>query len=274
VSAACRLAGKVAIVTGAGSQPGPGVGIGKAIGTLFARAGARVCLVDLDPDRADLTRAAIVDEGGEAFVVGGDVTSSGECERIVGETCERYGGLDVLVNNVGIVPPFAPLHLVEEAVWQRVLTVNLTSAFLMAKAVLPKLIERGGGSIVNIASTGAMVSTGLTPAYGATKAGLIRLTADLAVAYGRQGVRANAVAPGNVTTPLAAAARAVAGAALQAPSGRPEPLGTEGDAWDVAWASLFLASDEARWITGACLPVDAGLTQINPSTASALIHAG
>jgi NAD(P)-dependent dehydrogenase (short-subunit alcohol dehydrogenase family) len=269
-----RLAGKVAIVTGAGSQPGPGVGIGKAIGTLFARAGARVCLVDVDADRAELTLAAIAEEGGEAFVVGGDVTSSGTCERIVGDACERYGGLDILVNNVGIVPPFVPLHLVEEADWQRMLAVNLTSAFLMAKAALPKLGESGGGSIVNIASTGAMVSTGLTPAYGATKAALIRLTADLAVAYGRQGVRANAVAPGNVTTPLAAAARAVAGTALQAPRGRPEPLGTEGDAWDIAWASLFLASDEARWITGICLPVDGGLTQINPSTASALIAAG
>jgi NAD(P)-dependent dehydrogenase (short-subunit alcohol dehydrogenase family) len=254
-----RLAGKVAIVTGAGSQ-GEGVGTGKAISILFAREGARVALVDVQPERAEKTLATIQAEGGEAFVTAADVSRSEDCERVVAETADRWGRLDVLVNNVGIVPPAARVHELDEAIWDRVLAVNLTGAMLMCKHALPRMIASGGGAIVNISSTGALQSTGDTPAYGAAKAGLLRLTADLAVGYGRDHIRVNAIAPGQIATPL------VSGRSERAQREREliAPLGTRGDAWDVASAALFLASDEASWITGVCLPVDGGLLQIAP----------
>jgi NAD(P)-dependent dehydrogenase (short-subunit alcohol dehydrogenase family) len=255
-----RLAGKVAIVTGAGSQ-GEGVGTGKAMSILFAREGARVALVDLQPERAEETLATIDNEGGEAFVVAADVSRSADCARVVAETADRWGAVHILVNNVGIVPGGARVHEVDEMLWDKVLAVNLTGAMLMSKHALPPMIAAGGGAIVNISSTGALQSTGDTPAYGAAKAGLIRLTADIAVGYGRDNVRANAIAPGQIFTPL------VAG--RQTDRGRLErqlvaPLGTQGDAWDIAWAALFLVSDESKWITGVCLPVDGGLLQISP----------
>jgi NAD(P)-dependent dehydrogenase (short-subunit alcohol dehydrogenase family) len=131
----------------------------------------------------------------------------------------------------------------------------------MAKHVVPSMIEQGGGAIVNISSTGAFMSTGSTPAYGATKAALIRLTGDLAVAYGRNNIRVNAIAPGNIYTPMVAG---MMDAKARAQRAAASALGTEGTAWDVAWAAVFLASDEARWITGATLPVDGGMSQTNP----------
>jgi NAD(P)-dependent dehydrogenase (short-subunit alcohol dehydrogenase family) len=263
-----RLEGKVAIVTGAGSR-GPGVGTGKAMSVLFAREGAAVCLVDREPERAEETLTTIADEGGDAFVVAADVSSSADCERVVAETIGRWGKLDVLVNNVGIVPEPAPPHEVVEEEWDRVLAVNLKSVLLMTKHGVPRMIERGGGSIVNISSTGALVSTGQTAAYGAAKAAIIRLTADTAVAYGRAGVRANAIAPGYIYTPL------VSDQSEQSREDRrlSTPLGIEGDAWDIAWTAVFLASDEARYVTGACIPVDGGLTQISPLKAHYLISA-
>jgi NAD(P)-dependent dehydrogenase (short-subunit alcohol dehydrogenase family) len=263
-----RLAGKVAIVTGAGSQDGEGVGTGKAISVLFARHGAKVALVDLQPERAEETLALVRAEGGEGLVVEADVTSSADCARVVAETVERFGKTDTLVNNVGIVPKAGRVGELDEDLWAKVLTVNLTGAMLMSKHALPAIVAAGGGSIINISSTGALQSTGDTPAYGASKAGLIRLTADLAVGYGREGVRANAIAPGQIFTPLAPGAneRARQERMLSA------PLGTRGDAWDIAWAAVFLASDEARWITGACLPVDGGLTQIAPLKSHRLVQ--
>jgi NAD(P)-dependent dehydrogenase (short-subunit alcohol dehydrogenase family) len=171
---------------------------------------------------------------------------------------------------VGIVPPAARVHELDIDTWNRVLSINVTGAMLMARFALPHMIERGGGAIVNISSTGARVSTGRTPAYGASKAGLERLTADLAVGYGRDGIRANAILPGHIQTPLVAN-RGTERARLERQS--VSPLGNEGDAWDVAWAAVFLASDEARWITGVCLPVDGGLTQVSPLTAHRWLEA-
>jgi NAD(P)-dependent dehydrogenase (short-subunit alcohol dehydrogenase family) len=265
-SVAGRLSGKVAIVTGAGSQ-GEGVGTGKAIAILFARAGAIVSLVDVAPERAEETAATISEQGGTALVFGGDVTSASACERIVADTRGRFGRVDVLVNNVGIVPKPARVGDVDEEEWDRILGVNLKGTMLMTKFALPAMIEAGGGAIVNVSSIGSMVSTGLIPAYGASKAALNRLTVDTAVGYGRDGIRANAVAPGFVETPL------VSRHSEERLRERREiaPLGTRGTAWDVAFAALFLASDESRWITGVCLPVDAGLTQISPLQAHALL---
>ncbi len=255
-----RLAGKVALVTGAGSR-GPGVGTGKAMSVLFAREGAKVCLVDLDGVHAEETLRMIADDGGDAVVIEGDVADAGDCARIVGEALDKYGRLDILVNNAAIVGPTGPVHTLEEEDWNRVLSINLTGVMLMTKHALPSLMD-GGGAIVNISSTGAFVSTGQTPAYGASKSAVIRLTADLAVAYGRDGVRVNAIAPGNIHTPMVSAMNAQARELRIKAS----PLATEGNAWDIAWTALFLASDEARWITGVCVPVDGGMTQTNPMT--------
>jgi NAD(P)-dependent dehydrogenase (short-subunit alcohol dehydrogenase family) len=262
-----RLAGRSAIVTGAGSS-GPGVGTGKAIAILFAREDASVCLVDRDAERAQETLETIQGEGGRAFVAAGDVSLARDCQRVVGEAVDRFGALDTLVNNVGVVPAGAPVGDVNEGEWDRVLALNLKSVMLMSRAALPRIAEAGGGAIVNISSTGALISTGATPAYGASKAAMIRLTADTAVGYGRAGVRANAIAPGPIHTPM------VSGMGAQARERRRKvtPLGIEGTAWDVAWTAVFLASEEARYITGACIPVDGGLTQVAPLRALAFLE--
>lgn len=261
-----RLTGKAAIVTGAGSQ-GNGVGTGKAIAVLFAREGAKVCLVDLEPGRADATRKLIEDAGGEAVVCAADVTSSGDCARVVAATLERFGRLDVLVNNVGIGVSGGRVEQLDEALWDKVMDINLKSAVLMCKHALPALIA-ARGSVVNIASVAALRAHGGGVAYGASKAGMIALTNELAVMYGRDGVRANVVAPGHIFTPLV---EGMLDQKARDTRRQIAPLGIEGDAWDIAAAALFLASDEARFITAACLPVDGGVAEIGALSAHGLI---
>lgn len=263
-----RLAGKIAIVTGAGSQ-GEGVGTGKAIAFVFAGEGARVCLVDREPERAEQTRAMIAEAGGAAFICAGDVTLGADCARIVAATVERYGTVDILLNNVGIGVAGGPIERLDEALWQRVMDVNLKSAVLMTKHAIPHMIAAGGGAIVNIASVAGLRAHGGGVAYGSSKAGLIALTRDLAVMYGRAGVRANVVAPGHIFTPLVAGMLDKKAREVRR---KVAPLGIEGDAWDVAAAALFLASDEARFITGVCLPVDGGVVEIGPLSAYGLIE--
>ncbi|HEX4518314.1 MAG TPA: SDR family oxidoreductase [Gaiellaceae bacterium] len=266
-----RLAGKVAIVTGAGSRTSGMIGTGRAMAVLFAREGARVCVLDLELERAEETASLIEAEGGESMVVAGDVSLAADCERVVTETVTRYGGLDVLVNNAALSASDSGtrgrVHELDQSGWERIFAVNLEGAMLMSKHALPRMIETGGGSIVSIASVAALMSDGLVPAYAAAKAGLVRLTADIAVSYGRDGIRANTIVPGMLFTgrqgelsPERAEQRR-----------RAAPLGIEGDAWDVAWAAVYLASDEARFVTGVCLPVDGGLLQTQPLTALRLL---
>lgn len=262
-----RLADKVAIVTGAGSQ-GQGVGTGRAIAFLFAAEGAKVCLVDREAERAEETLAMIRAAGGEAFVSAGDVTSSDDCARIVTETVARYGSLQLLVNNVGIATAAQPFERFEEALWDRVLAVNLKSVYLMCRCAAPHLIASGSSAVVNIASVAGLQGYG-SAAYGPSKAGMVQMTRDLAVQYGRQGLRANTVAPGHIFTPMLVG---VLGDEAREQRRQVAPLGIEGDAWDIAAATLFLASDEARFITGACLPVDGGVTEIGPLAAYALLR--
>ncbi len=251
-----RLAGKVAIVTGAGSSAA-GVGIGQAIAVLFAREGAAVCLVDRDPARAAQTETQIRGEGGLANVLAADVTVAADCRRVVDQALAGHGRLDVLVNNVG-TGTSTPLDDLGEEDWDRVMAVNAKSVALMAKAAVPPL-ERQAGSIVNIASIGGLVASG-GGVYGASKAAVIMLTRDLAVAYGRRGIRVNAIAPGHLHTPF------VGELSSRVRRERREiaPLGIEGDAFDVARAAVFLAGDEARFVTGACLPVDGGVSVVSP----------
>ena len=249
-----RLEGKVAIVTGAGSS-GPGVGNGKAASVLFAREGAKVLLVDIDADHAQETLELITAEGGEASVFQADVTNQGHCRSMVESAVERYGRLDILDNNVGVLlrEKFTDIDPDD---WDRVMAINLKSMMLASQAAIPRMIESGGGSIINITSV-AGIRAWSDAAYAASKAGIIGLTQTLAAEHGRDGIRANAIAPGAVYTPMIAWQLSEEAREIRRES---TLLGTEGTAWDVAWAAVYLASDEARWVTGVLLPIDGGVT--------------
>ena len=262
-----RLAGRVAIVTGAGSQH-EGVGTGKAISVVFAREGARVCLVDREAARAEATCRMITAAGADAFVCAGDITDSTVCAAVVAATVKRYGSLDILVNNVGVSGGGGDIWELDEERWGKMMDVNLKASVLMTKHAMQHLIASGHGAIVNISSTSALLGSGRNYAYGPAKAAMIAFSRDIAVTYGRSGVRANVVAPGHIVTPHVAEFFDDAGREIRR---KVAPLGVAGDAWDVAAASLFLASDEARFITGVCIAVDGGVTQTMQMTAHALI---
>jgi NAD(P)-dependent dehydrogenase (short-subunit alcohol dehydrogenase family) len=263
-----RLLGRTAIVTGAGTE-GDGVGIGRAISVVLAGEGARVCLVDRDAEQAEKTGKRIVAGGGECFIVTGDVTNGHDCERFVAATVERYGRLDILVNNVGVSNPLR-LDTVAESDWNRVFDINLKSAMLMSKYAVSAMTRSGGGSITNIGSIAGIRAHGAI-AYGPSKAAMAALAREIAVAHGRDGIRANTVAPGHILTPHASHVLPPDARTSRRKVG---PLGIEGDAWDVALAVLYLVSDDARFITGILLPVDGGVTEIGPLAAHALLSAG
>ena len=261
-----RLQGKTAIIVGAGSS-GPGWGNGKAASVLFAREGARVFCVDINRQAADETVGLIVDEGGEAVAFQADVTDQGRVKAMVAACRDRFGRIDILDNNVGIAQLGGVVELPEED-WDRVFAINLKSAYLTMKHVIPVMLETGGGSIVNISSIASIRYTGLPYiTYYTTKAALNQLTKATAVEYAARGIRVNAVLPGLMKTPMVAVG---AGFADEYGGGDIEamwrardaqcPMGHMGDAWDVANAALFLASDEAKYVTGIELLVDGGIT--------------
>ncbi|HEV2591718.1 MAG TPA: glucose 1-dehydrogenase [Gaiellaceae bacterium] len=259
------LAGKAALVFGAGSS-GPGFGNGKAASILLAREGARVLCADSDADAARETADVIRAEGGEAVAVCCDVTRAEEIGDAVAACLDHFGRIDVLDNNVGIVETGGVVELSEET-WDRVLAVNLKSCFLTMKQVIPVMQRQGGGSIVNVSSVAAIRHTGVPyAAYYASKAAMSHLTRTTAVEYAAQQIRINAVLPGLMRTPLVERSTGLADAfggveeMWQARAAR-VPMGRMGDAWDVANAVLFLASDMASYVTGIELVVDGGLTQ-------------
>ena len=259
-----RLEGKVAIVTGGGArEPGPRTGTGKAISVLLAREGATVLVADRVVGQAMETLSAIKAEGGEVSVFEGDVSNIDDCRRMTEAAWERYGRLDILVNNVGIIGPKGTAVEVDEEGWDRLMSVNLKGMMLTSKFAIPRMIEGGGGSIINISSVGGLRSSPRwgSITYGVSKAGVIGLTTQMAVQHGRDNVRVNCIVPGNIYTPM------VAGNLTderREQERRRIPLGREGTAWNIAWAAVYLASDEASWVTGIVLPVDGGYLATAP----------
>jgi len=251
-----RLAGKVAVVTGAGSR-GAGIGNGKAAAILFAREGAAVVCADQIVARADETVAAILAEGGTASSLACDVSHREGCQQLAAAAVERFGRLDILQNNVGI-PSNQSLEDITEEAWDHVMGVNVRSMVLAAQAVVPHMVAGGSGSIINLSSiAGLRAYPADHTAYTTSKAAIIGLTLALAGQLGSKHVRVNCIAPGQVYTPLVAEGLDAEGRERRAKAGL---IKEEGNAWDIAWASVYLASDEARWVTGQVLTVDAGLT--------------
>jgi NAD(P)-dependent dehydrogenase (short-subunit alcohol dehydrogenase family) len=259
-----RVEGKVAIVTGAGSTPGPGMATGRATAIVMAREGARVLVADIRADRAEETRGLIEDEGGSAAVFVGDLTRAADCAAMVAAALEAFGTVDVLVNNIAAAMPGNVVDTSLED-FDRVLDVSLRTVFLACKHVVPTMADKKSGAIVNIGSIAAFRG-GNYVGYAAAKGAIHALTVDMAYSHGRQGIRVNAIAPGHLTTPmlLANEGQTPQTALRQRMANAAGLLGTEGNGWDVGWAAAFLASDEARWITGATLPVDSGILGVTP----------
>lgn len=259
-----RLQDKVVLVTGAGSV-GPGWGNGKAACVLFAREGATVFAVDIDPAAAEVTAGLVADEGGTCAVHAADVTDSAQVKGAVAACLARFGRLDVLHNNAGGSAPGDPVAMSEE-VWDAQIALNLTSVFLTCKHAIPVMLEQGGGAIVNVSSLAGVRYFGRDNiAYTAAKAGLHKFTEQIAVKYAPRNIRANTVIAGLMHTPLVEARLLgqYGGGdreAMIAERNAMVPMGRMGDAWDVAHAALFLASDEAKYVTGAQLLVDGGIT--------------
>lgn len=257
-----RLLNKVALVFGAGSC-GPGWGNGKATAVAYAREGAKVIAVDRILAAAQETRGIIRTEGGECLALSADVTRLAEVEGVVRQVVQNHSRIDILHNNVGIAELGGPVEASEES-WDRVMAVNVKGMFLTCKAVLPVMSAQRSGVIINISSIAGIRYLGIPyAAYAASKAAVNQLTQTVAMQYADQGIRANAILPGLMNTPMIVEPfKKLYGSVEEMIRERDAmcPMKKMGDAWDVAYASIFLASDEAKYITGVLLPVDGGLT--------------
>ncbi len=251
-----RLTGKVAIIAGAVSSR-PGTGIGKATAILFAGEGAKLLLVNRSETPAQQLCDEITKEGGQCAIFIGDLTKEDDVQRMIETVMQLYGRLDVLFYNAGLGAPGTVVNVKQE-VWDQAMNINLRGAMLTARHSIPRMIESAGGSIINVSTLGAVQGfkrgdVGFA-AYAASKAGLIGLTLSTAADFAVDGIRANCLVVGMVNTP----AMQKFGERAREKRRLAVPLQTEGTAWDVAWAAVYLASDEARWITGISLPVDGG----------------
>lgn len=253
-----RVEGKVAVVTGAGSVPGPGVGTGKAISVSLAREGAKLVLVDLFPERAEETKKLVEAEGAEAVVIQADCTKWKDCADMALAAVEAFGTIDILVNNLGLAS-FGTVTDTHERDWDRTFDINLRSVFLVSKFIVPIMAAQKSGSIINLSSISAQ-RPGRTIAYSASKAGVEAMTFDMAYAHGKQGIRVNCVLPGSIVTPVAQNIMESLPdyEDLEEIRRQAGMQGIVGDAWDIAWAVVYLASDEARYVTATTLPVDSG----------------
>jgi NAD(P)-dependent dehydrogenase (short-subunit alcohol dehydrogenase family) len=250
-----RLAGKVAIVTGAGSRA-DGIGNGRATCITLARQGAKVTLVDQVADWVERTRQMIEAEGGTCRIVMGDVTKPADCARIVAETVKAWGRLDILVNNVGISGPSGTAVEVDPDEWDVAMQVNVKSMMLMAKYAIPEMIRTGAGAIVNIASYAGLFGGHPGLLYPTSKGAVVNLTRAMAAHHAKDGIRVNAIAPGMVYTPMVYSG-GMSEDIREARKNR-SLLKVEGTGWDIGNGVLYLVSDEARWVTGIILPIDAG----------------
>lgn len=246
-----RLEGKVAVITGGG-----GPGIGSTTAARFAREGARIVVADVIAERAEEAAARIVAAGGEAIAVHADVTQAAAVEALAARALEAYGHVDILVNSAGRSVG-DDIRNIDEATWDLNFAVVLKSAYLCSKALVPQMIARRSGAIINISSVNGLTGIG-EEAYAAAKAGMVSLTQNMAVKYGQYGVRANCICPGTIRTPLWAE-RIASDPTVFDRLTRWYPLGRVGNPTDIANAALFLASDEAAWVTGVIMPVDGGL---------------
>lgn len=251
-----KLAGKVALITGAAS------GIGRASALLFAREGANVAAVDVDGAGAEATAARIRGGGGAAIPIAGDVSLARDAERMVAATLDAFGGLHILFNNAGIFRHGTVVET-DEAEWDRVLAVNLKGVYLVSKYALPHMIVGGGGAVINTASTAGLAAFYHQAAYDASKGGVVLLTKQMALDYARHNIRVNCLVPGLVDTAQSRGAMAALGDPARAEelwASITGPLGRVGTADELARAALFLASDDSSYMTGAPLIVDGGLT--------------
>ncbi len=252
-----RLEGKIAHITGGGS------GLGDAMAHLFASEGARVAVSDIKYDVAQRVADSVVSSGGDAIALSGDVSNREDCERLVVETVEKLGGLDVLVNSAGVTPRYAPKEWDFEKTWDFVVSINLKGTMLMSKFAVDQMRKQGSGSIVNLASIIGLVgyaqgiSDGFNP-YPHTKGGVVQMTRDMGVALAKEGIRVNSLCPGFTYTPLVQTL--VDDADMHERLKSLHPMGRLGNPNEIANAALFLASDEASFITGVNLPVDGGYT--------------
>ncbi len=257
-----RLADRVAVVVGAGQTAGETTGNGRATAVTFAREGARLLLVDRDAASLEETAALAREEGATVATVVADVAGDDGPSRIVAAAVEAHGGIDILHNNVGIGAGDGPPHHLDDDVYDRIMDVNLRAMWRTCREAVPLLRASSAGAIVNVSSLASIAAAGNLTAYKLSKAGVNALTQNLALTNARHGVRANAVLPGFIDTPMAvdAAARALDTdrEAVAAARAAAVPLQRQGTAWDVANAALFLASDEAAFVTGVLLLVDGG----------------
>lgn len=248
-----RLAGKVAIVTGAAS------GIGRGVARMFAAEGARVLVADLDGDGGRATVEQIREAGGEARYERCDVSRAADAERIVAAASEAWERVDILVNNAGIIRVGSVTETGEEA-WEEVMRINLKGAFLCSRAVVPAMIAAGKGAIINIASVGGLVPAAGLAAYATAKAGVVHLSRQMANDYAAQWIRVNCICPGTIITPMHDAFYTPeTKEATLVEWAKTRPLQMEGAPEDIAYAAVYLASDEARFVTGVVLPVDGGV---------------
>jgi NAD(P)-dependent dehydrogenase (short-subunit alcohol dehydrogenase family) len=249
--------GKVVAITGGA------LGIGRACAIEFAREGAQVTVADINEAAGRSAIAAIEGVGGQGNLVTADVARASECERVVRETVDRFGGLDVLFNNVGIQPQesYRNVEDTTEEMWDRIIDVNLKSFFLMSKYALPEIRRRGGGAIINTASVQGLQSQRGVPAYAASKGGILSLTRQMALDYAAEGIRVLAVCPGSIDTDMVRTAAALEPDGLDAALarfGRSHPIGRIGTGQDIANLVLFLASDKASFMTGEYVCIDGG----------------
>ena len=251
-----RLGGKIAVVTGSA------MGLGEAIARGFARQGAKVACIDVQSAPNEALVAAIASGGGDAVSLIGDVARAADTERLAKAVTGHYGRIDILVNNAGVLPSRETVLNTSEADWDETMRVNVKGVFLMSKAVIPEMIKAGGGALVNVSSITGLVGLPVRPAYSASKGAVAILTKQMAVDFGGDNIRVNALSPSFVITAINKAMFD-----KMKEEGEPwerlldmHPLRHLGQPEDVANAAIFLASDEARWITGIILPVDGGYT--------------